>query len=264
MFPKVQFIITSHSPLFVLGMEEKFGEDGVEIIEMPDGEKISAERFREFENAYEHYSETKTQEKKIEERINEEIVKLTKPILFVEGDYDTRYLNKASELLGKTGISEKIEIHDVVGYGNLDNIWKSFNKKTKLSEIVSQKIILLYDCDTNKEDEETKRVFKRVIPTMENNIITKGIENLFSKTILDRAIKDKKAYIDITPTITKTERGNDIVIPEKWEVNKDEKGNLCDWICENGTKEDFENFQHIFDMLEEILKKDSAAELHTS
>lgn len=253
LFPKIQFIITSHSPLFLLGMKKTFGEDGFEVRDMPKGELITTERFSEFENAYNVLKETE----KFENEIKEQIVKSTKTILFVEGDYDTKYLNKAGELLEKTELLEQIEIRDVVGYGNLDNIWKNFNNKTKLSEIVLQKIILLYDCDTNKQDSDTVKVFKRVIPTVENNIVTKGIENLFDKTVLDKAITNKKAYIDITPTITKTERGSDVVVPEKWEINKDEKGNLCDWICQNSAKDDFMNFEKIFKIIENIINKEN-------
>lgn len=249
LFPKIQFIITTHSPLFLLGMKKTFGEEGFEVRNMPTGELITTERFSEFENAYNVLKETE----KFEDEVKKQIVESTKTILFVEGDYDTRYLNKAGELLEKNKILNNIEIRDVVGYGNLDNIWKNFNNKTNLSKIIPQKIILLYDCDTNKENNETEKVFKRVIPTVEHNIITKGIENLFDKTLLEKAIASKKAYIDITPTIKKTERGTDVVIPEKWEINKDEKGNLCDWICENGTKEDFKNFEKIFEIIESII-----------
>lgn len=249
LFPKIQFIITTHSPLFLLGMKKAFGEEGFEVRNMPKGQLITTERFSEFENAYKVLKETE----KFEDEIKEQIIKSTKPILFVEGDYDTRYFYKAGELLEKTSIIEKIEIRDVVGYGNLDIIWKNFNNKTKLSEIVPQKIILLYDCDTDKQNNQTEKVFKRVIPTVKDNVITKGIENLFDKTILEQAIQNKKAYIDITPKIKKTERGNDIEIPEKWEINKDEKGNLCDWICQNGTKKDFLNFKNIFEIIEKII-----------
>lgn len=52
LFPKVQFIITTHSPLFILGMKEVFGEDGFQIRNMPNGDTITTERFSEFENAY--------------------------------------------------------------------------------------------------------------------------------------------------------------------------------------------------------------------
>jgi hypothetical protein len=249
MFPKIQFIITTHSPLFLLGMKNKFEEDGFEVRNMPNGEIITTERFSEFESAYKVLKETE----KFEDDIKEKIDKTTKPILFVEGDYDIRYLNKAAQLLGKNDILSKIEIRDENGYGNLDKIWKNFNNKTKLSEIIPQKVLLLYDCDTNKQDAEKSKVFKRVMPTTKKSVIDKGIENLFKKSILEKAIKDKKAYIDITSKITKTERGENVTIPEKWEVNNDEKGNLCDWICKNGTEDDFSNFKKIFEIIESTI-----------
>lgn len=249
LFPKIQFIITTHSPLFLLGMKKTFGEDGFEVRNMPKGELITTERFSEFENAYNVLKETE----KFEDEVKEQIVKSTKVLLFVEGDYDTKYINKAGELLEKTGILEKVEIRDVVGYGNLDKIWQNFHNKTKLSEIIPQKVVLLYDCDTNKKNDQLIKVFKRVIPTVNNSIIEKGIENLFDKTLLKKSIQNKKAYIDITSAVIKTERGKDITIPEKWEINKDEKGNLCDWVCENGTKDDFKEFEKIFKIIEEII-----------
>jgi predicted ATPase len=246
MFPRIQFIITTHSPLFLLGMKQNFGEDGFEIRNMPTGELITTERFAEFGNAYNILKETE----KFEEDIKTKILQSTQVVLFVEGDYDRKYLRRAAELLERVDIINKIEIRDVNGYGNLDKIWKNFNNKTKLSEIISQGIVLLYDCDTNKRNSEIGKVFKRVIPTNTINIIQKGIENLFSKSLIEEAIKNKKAYIDITPEITKTLRGENITTPEKWEVNPDEKGNLCDWICLNGGKEDFEGFEIVFEILE--------------
>ncbi|MDR1084953.1 MAG: hypothetical protein LBP22_08875 [Deltaproteobacteria bacterium] len=47
-FPKVQFIITYHSPLFILGMEEACGTDGYELIQMPEGGKIGEKCFQNF------------------------------------------------------------------------------------------------------------------------------------------------------------------------------------------------------------------------
>ena len=45
MFPKVQFIVTTHSPLFVLGMHKAFGEDGFGLYQLPRGHQISPEEF---------------------------------------------------------------------------------------------------------------------------------------------------------------------------------------------------------------------------
>ena len=41
LFPRVQFIISTHAPMFMLGMEREFGPDGIAIFELPTGESIS-------------------------------------------------------------------------------------------------------------------------------------------------------------------------------------------------------------------------------
>ena len=69
LFPKIQFIITTHSPLFVLGMEAEFDNDGFEILEMPTGNIIKAERFREFEKAYSYFKDTKKFGEDLEKKI---------------------------------------------------------------------------------------------------------------------------------------------------------------------------------------------------
>ena len=51
LFPKVQFIVSSHSPLFLLGMEKRFGVDRVTILEMPEAKRINSERYSEFGRA---------------------------------------------------------------------------------------------------------------------------------------------------------------------------------------------------------------------
>ena len=40
-------------------------------------------------------------------------------------------------------------------------------------------------------------------------------------------------------------------------VNKDEKKNLCRWICENGTEDDFSDFGLLFDLISEFLAVDT-------
>ena len=45
LFPRVQFIVTTHSPLFLLGMEKTYGSDGFVILDMPSGQQITTERF---------------------------------------------------------------------------------------------------------------------------------------------------------------------------------------------------------------------------
>ncbi|MEL6467542.1 MAG: AAA family ATPase [Pseudomonadota bacterium] len=123
MFPGVQFILSSHSPLFLLGMEKSFGETGMIILDMPTGEEISAERFCEFEEAYRYLADTR----KFETEINSRLSETTQPLLIVEGTTDIDYIRKAAEHLGKTGVLDPIEFVDGDGFKGLDKIWKNLS-----------------------------------------------------------------------------------------------------------------------------------------
>ncbi len=172
-----------------------------------------------------------------------------KVIVYVEGQHDIDLIFRAAELLKETEILNKIELRQRGGFRNLDKIWKFYNENSV--EITGQIKILLYDCDTNKSDEDFGYIYKRTIPTVEGHIISKGIENLFNNITTQKAIKAKKEFIDFN--IKKgTKRGIEYH-EEINEVNKDEKANFCTWMSNNGTKEDFNNFKIIFDLIREII-----------
>ncbi len=90
-FPKVQFIVTTHSPLFLLGMDEQFGSDGYEIYSLPTGEKILAEEFSEFHSAYDEYKNTQHHKQTTKEMLE----KLATPCLITEGKTDRMILECA-------------------------------------------------------------------------------------------------------------------------------------------------------------------------
>lgn len=69
LFPNVQFIVTAHAPLFVLGMEREYGEDGFDLYELPEGDKITAERYREFQKAYDWFGRSKTAHDDVAQRV---------------------------------------------------------------------------------------------------------------------------------------------------------------------------------------------------
>lgn len=246
-FPNVQFIITTHSPLFLLGMEERLGIDGFKIINMPDGEVVSASDFSEFTAAYETFKQTQLHRQEIANTLKAN----SRPIVFVEGDYDIRYITKAAELLGKSQVLNSVQLRDGSGFGNLDKIWRSY--ETQLAELLPSKILLLYDCDTNKAASEKGRLIKRVIPTLVASAITIGIENLIPSELIAQLENSHSQFIDSTDATTTRVRGREIISPAKKSINKDEKKNLCDWICSNGTVEDFRNFSSIFDIIESEL-----------
>jgi len=246
MFPKVQFILTTHSPLFLLGMKTQFGESGFEILSVPAGLKIGIEEFEEFQSAFDFYKKSDTFRHKIES----EVKQAQKPVIFVEGDYDIKYLNKAALLLGKKTILDQIILCDGDGYGNLDNIWKSCNNKLAIA--LPKTIGLIYDCDTNKPNSDKDMAKKRVIPTVSGSPISKGIENLIPANRIKELRESHPQFFDITPQVQKTVRGQPEIQPEICEINKSEKRNLCEWLCTHGTREDFVQFKVVFDLIEDI------------
>jgi len=247
LFPKVQFILTSHSPLFLLGLHKELGEQNFEIMSLPDGNEIDVESFSEFEKAYEYFKDSV----KFQNDVKEEISKSNKPLLFVEGDYDIKYLKRAAELFNRDNLLNEFKVVDSEGHGNISNVAKHFD--SKLADVTPQKILLLYDCDVNKPSSNRGKVFKRTMPTNNRNPIQKGIENLFPETIINNAMAHKSAFIDVTPEFIKLQRGEEVKIPRVLEINKNEKKNLCEWIIANSTREDFIHFESVFDIFEEVL-----------
>ena len=247
MFPKVQFIVTTHSPLFVLGMTQTFGEDGFTLFRLPQGQQISPEEFTEFGDAYQAFTATS----KFPDDIRTAVSDAQSPILYMEGKTDVPYLIRAADLLGQNPTLDAIEVDEREGEGNLKTIWEAV--KNLPVSIVPRKVVLLHDCDCEGPDQTKENRFRRTIPYQSEHPIEKGIENLFRKATLGKTLDYKPEFIDIAEAHQEKVRGKIQAIPEKWVVNEDEKTNLCDWLCENGNAEDFQHFQAIFDLLEKAL-----------
>ena len=246
MFPKVQFIITTHSPLFVLGMEDQFGAEGFALYRLPRGEQIEPEEFSEFSQAYQSFAKTR----RFWDHMHEMLEGARKPVVFLEGKTDEAYLQKAAELFGKEGVLAGLDLRDGGGKGNLDKIWK--NLKPPLTDIVQQQVMLLYDADTNKTPEDRGKILKRVVHAHPENPIATGIENLFGRETLERALSYRKDFIDVVDAHSRQVGGRKENVPEVWGVNADQKTNLCNWLCDNGTPEDFKGFHGVFELLEEL------------
>ena len=243
MFPRVQFILTTHSPLFVLGMNQEFGVAGFALHRLPDGRRISPEEFSEFGDAYRAFSLTH----RFVEDLEDAVKTAPSPVLLTEGDTDCRYLRRAAELLGKEAVLNSFVVRAADGSGNLVKVWRH-----PMPELFAQGVVLLFDCDQDRPNKNRGPIFQRIVPFCPDNPVPNGIENLFSRATLEKARHHCLAFVDIEHEHQKTHRGVQAVIPEKWAVNSDEKSNLCGWLCEVGTAEDFENFQAVFDLLQEV------------
>lgn len=149
-FPKVQFIISSHSPLFLLGMDEVYGRDGYEIYQMPSAIRVTSERFSEFEKAYKYLSDTETHQREIRGVIQEH---KGKPLVVTEGQSDWKHMKAAFAKL-------KFERQD---YLDMDFEFLEYDQNTQMGNTTledmcrhfstvqqSRKIIFIADADVDK------------------------------------------------------------------------------------------------------------------
>ncbi|MBE9241696.1 AAA family ATPase [Synechocystis salina] len=234
LFPKVQFIITSHAPLFLLGMEREFGSNGIQILEMPTGKKISTERFEEFLKSFEYYCQTQIFENSVEEQV----LRASKPLVLTEGWTDVTYLKTALELLGHSDLLEQLEIDEVGksgregskggGHTNLDAARKFLeNNQSRFP----RRVLLLYDCDTGKKAEDVGSLLSRCIPqNSDNTKVIKGIENLLPSELFEDRFYQKRNK--------PTDYGGENIISEF------SKNQFCEWVCmQRRNRNDFLQFE---------------------
>lgn len=258
LFPKIQFIITTHSPLFLLGMEKKFGEDGIEIREMPDAKRISAERFSEFNKAFEYYKNTKSFE--------EEIKKSDKDfILFVEGESDKTILENAwkklfpdekmsfnihnafsqSQLrvaLKNCQLFTKSPNKTFIGMWDFDEAYNAWNGlKNSWKEIPNRKEI---DGLCKKHSEEKGYAFLLPIPIELTEYASRKYEGTSTVAI-------ELLFYSCKPDLfeKKSTSGGG------HEIKPKDKTNFATKTAEF-LEDDFKNFKPIFSLIEKIIKKE--------
>ena len=245
MFPQVQFVMTTHSPLFVLGMARVLGENGFVVYDLPTGSRVGPEEFDEFGEAFRAFKATKEFSDEVQARVEQ----AQQPLLYVEGTTDCDYLRRAADLLGKTDVLAGFTIDAAGGEARLKRIWKGL---TNVPEPARMSVVLLFDPECNIERQHKGNIHKTSMPFFDGHPISKGIENLFDRETLEPARRCHLEFIDVDEERKRIVRGEEVLVPEAWSVNDDEKRNLCDWLCTHGTRKDFRHFDTVFEVLEEV------------
>lgn len=147
LFPKIQFIMTSHSPFFLVGMKETFG-DSYTVFNMPNGEIINENDFSEMKKAYSIFINEFDEFSKNFEKVKAEIVKGEKPIVVTEGKTDWRHIKKALSVFQSRGefTDLDIEFHEYDDDSFSDDKLNTFLANIKLLEN-KRKIIGVFDRD---------------------------------------------------------------------------------------------------------------------
>lgn len=245
LFPRVQFILSSHSPIFVLGMEYVFGPEAIQVIEMPQGISVGAETYDEFGKALEAVAASNA----FAERVIQEVRAENKPIVFVEGETDGPYLKRAAELLGRPSLFDDCDIEWI---GSKDQNGQGFNTgkdamKHALSvlranpALAKRNVLLLNDNDTSVPDQDLNGLSVRTLPkNFSNTKIEAGIENLLTEDAIFERFFEEKEIKKSNGNRTKT-----------WTL---QKALLCEHLCKNGTAEQFSGFASALDIISNFVR----------
>ena len=190
LFPRVQFIITSHAPLFLLGMQEEFGDDGYEVYEMPTATKISVERFSEFQRAYEYFKTTETYQKDAEAAIETARVGLTSKVMVItEGATDWKHMKTAMAALKEQ--PEYSALFNGLDFEFLEYEPENSQDQAQYKLGMGDKTLISICENYSKLPQETKYIFIADCDVMETNRtmgnaagrFKKWSENVYSFTI---------------------------------------------------------------------------------
>lgn len=172
LFPNVQFIVTSHSPFFLLGMKEVYKED-YQLINLPSGECIVENDFSEIVSAYniftKGFDELNANLKTLEDKVKED----TKPLIITEGKTDWKHFKSALQYFQNSGeyldldisfweYEDEIEMSD----SHLESLLRNMSKVRH-----SRKIIGIFDCDEANGKKYSKESFLH----LKNNVYALSI-----------------------------------------------------------------------------------------
>ena len=245
LFPKIQFIVTSHSPLFVLGVEKTFGAEGAVVLDMPTGTPIPAEAFAEFGHALEAMRDTVA----FSESIAASTSAPGKLLVLMEGETDPLYMVAATEILQRIDLTNTVEFEWIgakqqvkgqafnTGKDALNAAFKLFTAKPSL---LHRPVVLLYDNDVGKETRSFDNLHVLSMPmNPDNDEVSHGIENLLPSTSITAAMFDS--------SMKKNPAGG------KTSISSLNKMRLCRYLCiEKRNPEDFERFRDVLDMVSAI------------
>ena len=152
LFPKVQFILTSHSPFFLSGLVKEYGDD-VDILTMPDGLKITdISAFSEMKKAQDLFIESVEDLRRKQESLTKELADIKakngKVLVYTEGETDVILLEKALSKLGITDLELEFITANTKDGKHSDSVLKTLLENLQANGEVQNNIVIgMFDRD---------------------------------------------------------------------------------------------------------------------
>lgn len=251
LFPNVQFLVSSHSPLVALGISAKFANRAM-LVSVPSGREVDAEAYSEFERALEVMKGTRAFGLEVAAAAGESAERL---LVWVEGETDPTYISTAAHQLGRGELLDRIELAWIgakeqgkktnfnSGAGALNNALSLLRANP---EILKRPVLLLYDNDGQKPDLDEESLHVRSVPdNPQNEIVEGGIENLLPVAVFTPNMFETKSV--------KKQNGTRVTTEELRKVQ------LCNYLCvEAPDAANFANFSALLDLIEALAPEEIA------
>lgn len=145
-FPNVQFLLTTHSPFFLLGMAE-CGE--IDVYSLPIGNRIAPEEFTEFQASYDIFFQKNDQFRWQYEALRTKFQEDGRPLIITEGKTDWKHIKNALTIFKQQGQYIDIDV-DFFEFENEINMGDA--KLGQMCEYLStlpsrRKMIFIFDRD---------------------------------------------------------------------------------------------------------------------
>lgn len=171
LFPKIQFIMTSHSPFFLVGMKEEFGSSYT-VVNMPNGEIINENDFSEMRKAYSIFIKEFDEFTETLDKVKLDLANGENPIIVTEGKTDWRHIKNALRTLQSKGEYPdlNIDFHEYNDDSFSDTKLNTFLENIKLLDN-KRKIIGIFD----RDEGHGKQYAKNTINELGNNVFAISI-----------------------------------------------------------------------------------------
>ena len=147
LFPQIQFVVTTHDPLSVIGLENCSEQ---KLLELPTGDEILAKNFSEVKLAREGLRKQNSELR----RIVEGIASSNKPALIVEDEHSEIYKVAWLKINGIEFSRENLDAvfsqespFNIVSANGHHNTYALFSMNSFPEEIINKKLIGLFDFD---------------------------------------------------------------------------------------------------------------------
>lgn len=197
-FSGIQFIVSSHSPFFLLGMKDCFG-DKCSFIELPYGENVdNLINFQEIRSCFDMVNRNYTDFLDDYKRIERELKFAKLPIIVTEGKTDWKHLKHALSIFQNKGLFQNLnvrflEYEESMGAEKLDSLLQKLAMVPQTAPIIG---VFDNDSSTGKkyvnQQELGNNVFACSITDTQNYCEEISIELLYARDDLTKKWPDKR------------------------------------------------------------------------